>query len=140
MLAAKLKQPVVQLGLLLAYQPSKGNGRPNIGQRFVCMAMLDAIGLAQQLKAQTGAPILLGPLDAIGPQGARGSNDIDQVPAAVAALPFAGVRVEEVAVEAVAGDLVVETQRVVAGATGAGLCQLGVHPRHELGLAEALFG
>ncbi|MNF99489.1 hypothetical protein D3C84_823870 [compost metagenome] len=44
----------------------------------------------------------------------------------------------EVAVEAVAGDLVIEAQGVVAGAAGARQRQFAVYPVHELGFTQAL--
>ncbi len=138
MLAAQLKQPVIQLGLFLPNQASQGNGRPHVGKRFVGMTVVNAIGLAQQFQTQAGAPVLLWPLNAFRAQGIGGAHNVDQVPAAIASLPFTGIGVEKVAVKAVAGHFIVEAQGVVAGTTGARLRQLGMHPSHELGFAQAL--
>ncbi|MNH26215.1 hypothetical protein D3C79_862520 [compost metagenome] len=80
------------------------------------------------------------PDDAFRAKGISSAYNIDQVPAAITALPLPGIRVEEVAVQAVAGNLVVETQGVVTGAAGPREGQLRVHPRHELGFAQALAG
>ncbi len=138
LLAAQREQPVIQPWLFLPDEPGKGNGRPDIGQRFVSLAMIEAIGRAEQFQAQADLSIHLGPLNALWPQRVRRTHGIDQVPATVAALPLAGIRVEEIAVQAVAGDFIVEAQAVVAGAAGAGAGQFGVHPGHEVTLGQAV--
>ncbi|MNE69607.1 hypothetical protein D3C80_1653400 [compost metagenome] len=83
------------------------------------LAVIDTVGGSEQLQAQADTAVLLRPLDTFRTQRVGGANHVDQVPATVAALPFAGIGVVEIAVEAVASDLIVEAQGVVAGATGA---------------------
>ncbi len=138
-LAAQAVEEVVELGLALAEQPGHGDGRAHVGQRVVGLAVLQAVGLGQALQLQGDhALVVQRPLDAFRAQRVGGAHQVDEVPAAVAALPFAGIGVEEVAVEAVAGDFVVEAQGVVAGHAGARARQLGVQAGHELGFAQAL--
>ena len=83
---------------------------------------------------------VLGPLDAFRAQGVGSANHVDQVPAAVTALPFAGIGVEEVAIQAVARHLIVEAQAVVTHPAGTRLRQLGMYPGDEFGLTQALLG
>ncbi|MNI35139.1 hypothetical protein D3C73_891500 [compost metagenome] len=140
-LAAQLEQPVVQLRLFLTDQPGQCDGSAHIRQRFMGMAMIDAIGGRQAFELEGDPPFfILRPDQPIGTQGIRRANHINQIPAAVAPLPLTGVGVEKVAVQAVAGHLVVEPQGVVARATGAGGRQFGMHPGHEVGLAQTVFG
>ncbi|MCY1377670.1 hypothetical protein D9M69_652540 [compost metagenome] len=53
-------------------------------------------------------------------------------------MPLAGIGVEKIAVQAIAGDFIVETQAVVTHAASARLDHFGMHASHELGLAQAL--
>ena len=98
---------------------------------------MDAVGRGEAFELEADDALLLGPDDALRAQGIGGAHHIDEVPATVAALPLAGVGIEEVAVEAVARDLVVETQSVVARHAGTRLRQFGVQPGHEFGFAQA---
>src|SRR5690606_26410919 len=88
--------------------------RAHVRQRFVRIANAHIVGLGQVFELERGALAVLAlrPLDAIGAQRVRQSHHVQQVPAAVAAAPFALVGVEEIAEQAVADELVVEAQRV----------------------------
>ncbi|MNH90518.1 hypothetical protein D3C73_430600 [compost metagenome] len=102
--------------------------------------MIDAVGGSQAFELERHLTLVVSrPNDAIGTQGIRGADHIDQIPATVTALPLPCVRVEKVAVQAVAGHLVIETQGVITGATGAGSSQLRMHPGHEIGFAQTEF-
>ena len=138
MLAAQLVQVVVEARLTLAQQAGQANGRRDVGQRVVGLAVVDAVGLGEQFQAQADAAVLLRPDDAFRAQRIGGAHQVDQIPAAVAALPFAGIGVEEVAVQPVAGEFVVEAQRVVAGAAGARARQLCMQAGDEVGLVQTL--
>ena len=120
LLAAQLIEEVVQFCLPLAQQPCQANGGAYVGQRIVRLAVIDAVGLGQPLQLERYAPLLLRPFDAFGPQCVSSAYQIDQIPAAVAALPFARVRVEEVAIQTVTRHLIIEAQAVVSRTTGAG--------------------
>ncbi|MCY1429176.1 hypothetical protein D9M71_450830 [compost metagenome] len=138
LLAAQLIAPVVQPRLTLTQQARQGDGGAHVGQRVVGLAVVDTVGGGQALQLEGHPPLGLRPLDPLRTQGVGGAQQVDQVPAAVAALPLAGIGIEEVAVQAVAGDLVVEAQAVVAGRAGAGADQFGVQTGHELGFTESL--
>ena len=140
MLATQLVEKIIETWLACPDQPRQIDGGPHIGQRIVRLAMLDAVGLGQPLQLERHPPLLvLRPLDAVRAQRIGGADQIDQIPAAVATLPLAGIGIVEVAVETITCHLVIETQAVVAGAAGAGLRQLSMYSRHELGLGQPLF-
>ncbi|KAG1165968.1 hypothetical protein G6F46_015569 [Rhizopus delemar] len=67
-----------------------------------------------------GAVFAQRPLDAVRAHGAHQPQHVQQVPARIAVAPLAFVRVMEIAEQAVADELVVEAQRVVAQCAGAG--------------------
>ena len=113
-LAAQLEEEVIQPWLAITHQAGQGDGGAHIGEGVVGLAVVDAVGGGQALEAQRHAPFLGRPLDAFRAQGVGGTQGVDQVPAAVAALPLPRIGVVEVAVEAVAGHFVVEAQGVVA--------------------------
>ena len=75
--------------------------------------MLQAVRRGEHFQLQRQPAVQLRPLDALRAQGIGGTDHVDQVPAAIAALPLAGVGIEEVAVQAVARHFVVEAQGVV---------------------------
>ncbi|MNS95078.1 hypothetical protein D3C72_1293210 [compost metagenome] len=101
--------------------------------------MIDAIGSGQAFELERDPPLVIGrPDQAIGTQGIGGAHHIDQVPAAIAALPLPRIGVEKVSVQAVAGHLVIETQGVIPRTTGTGRRELGMHPGHEIGFAQAV--
>ena len=95
--------------------------------------MQQVVGAGQVFKFEAGARgarvvqlSLIGfarPFDAVGPQRVGHANHVQQVPAATVVLPFAGVRIDQVAPEKVAGHFVVKTNRVVTHANRAGLGQ-----------------
>ncbi len=101
--------------------------------------LLQVIGRGQVLQLEARrAVVAQRPYDAFRPQGLAHAHEVDQVPAGIAVLPLAPVRLEEISIEQLAGDFVVETQRVVAHATGARLGELLVYARREVGLDHAL--
>src|SRR3990167_10092112 len=102
------------------------------------LAVVYAVGLCKAFELEGHAPFLLGPVDALRPQGVGGAHHIDLVPATVAALPLARIGVEKIAVQTVARHFIVESQGVVAGAAGTWRGQFGVHPSHEIGFGKAL--
>ncbi|MNF83404.1 hypothetical protein D3C84_657280 [compost metagenome] len=139
--AAQLKQPVVELRLFFPDQPCQCDGRANVRQRFVSIAVIDAVGGGQAFEFERHPSFVVRrPNQAIRPQGIRRTHHIDQVPATVTALPLAGIGVEEISVQAVTSHLVVETQGVVTRATSARCRQLRVYPSHEIGFAQTVFG
>ncbi len=77
--------------------------------------MVDTIGGSQTLKLEGHAPVLLRPIDTFRAQGISGANHVDQVPTTITALPFARIRVEKIAIQAVARHFIVKPQRVIAG-------------------------
>ena len=135
-LTALFIKKLVELRLLAAHQPRQSNGRPHIGQRIVGLAMVDAIGGGQSLQLEADAPVFLRPVDAFGAQSVGGTQQINQIPAGVAALPLAAIGVEEVAIQAVARHFVIEAQTVVTRATGARHTHLGMQARHKLALRQ----
>ena len=95
------------------------------------------VGGAEVFQAQAGrAVFVLWPDDAFGTQRVGAAHEVENVPAATAVLPFAGVGVDEVAPEQVADEFVVKTQRVVARADGAGLRQGGIHGAGKSGFGQ----
>ncbi|MNF37685.1 hypothetical protein D3C84_186130 [compost metagenome] len=139
LLAAQLEQPVIQLRLFLTKQAGQANGGPYIGQGIVGLAMVDTVGSRQQFQLQAGFAIHLRPVDAFGAQGIRRTHNVDQVPAAVAALPFARIRIEEISIQTITGYFIVETQGVIAGPARTWPGQLRMDAGHELGFAHSLF-
>ena len=140
MLAAQLVDEVIQLGLPLTHQPRQGNGGAHIGERIVGLAMLQTIGLGQQLQTQTDAAIDLGPLDTLGAKRIGTAQQIDQIPAAVTTLPLSSIRIVEVAIEAVTRHLIIKAQAVVTGRAGSRHRHLGMQTGHELSLRQAALG
>ena len=115
------------------------DGGAHVGQRVVRGLVRDAVGLRQVLQLERRPAVLvLRPLDALGPQRPGGAHDVEQVPAAALVLPLARVRVDQVAPEQVARDLVVEADRVVADADRAGLRQRALDLGGERVLGQAL--
>ena len=83
-----------------------------------------AVGAGQVFQFERGAAVFFfGPLNALWAQGIDHAHDIQNVPAATAVLPFAGVGVDQVAPKQVAGDFIVKADGVVAHADGARLAE-----------------
>ena len=83
-----------------------------------------AVGARQVSELEAGLAVDLGrPDDALGAQRVAQAHHVEQVPAAAVVLPLACVGVDQVAPEHEARDLIVEADRVVADADGAGLGQ-----------------
>ena len=121
---AQLQAEVPQAGLGLLEQACQGDGGAHVRQGIVGGLVAQAIGLGEVLQLEGGAAVvMLGPLDAFGAQGPGGAHHVQQVPAAAAVLPFAGIGVDEVAPEQVTRDLVVKADGVVAHADGVRLGQ-----------------
>ncbi len=124
-LGAQRQRIVEQARLPRLDQPCQRDGGAHVRQGVMGAGVLDTVGGGQLLETEGGGPVLTpGPLDALRPQGVGQTHHVDQVPAGVAVLPLAGVGIEEVAVQEVAGDFVVEADAVVADAAGAGPRQL----------------
>jgi hypothetical protein len=102
-------------------QPRQRDGGAHVAQRVVRRLVRQAVGGGQVLQLEDGRPSSLpAATDALGPQRPGAAHHVQQVPAAAAVLPFAGVGVDQVAPEQVARHLVVEADAVVAHADGAG--------------------
>ncbi len=140
LLAAQVIQIAIEPGLTLANQPCQADGGAHIGERVVRLQMLQTIGHAEPLQLERDATILLRPHQPFGAQRIGRAHQIDQVPTAVAALPFARIGIMEVAIQAVARYLVIETQGVVAGAASTRQRQLLMQQMDELGFAQPLAG
>ncbi len=141
-----LRQPVLvpvrehvveQPRLLLLHQLGQGNGGLHVHQCVVGALVLDAVGCREQLQAETGdALLVLRPMDSFGSQRMGETHHVDDVPAGVAVPPLPCVGIEEVAVEPVAGELVVEADAVVAQGAGTGPRQLVMDGGEEIRLAD----
>jgi hypothetical protein len=87
---------VEQPRLVQPDQPCQCQGGAHVGQRVVCLAVIDAVGLGQTLQlVDRQAVVVHRPVDAVAAQGAGGAHQIDDVPPRVAVLPFAQVRVHQ---------------------------------------------
>jgi hypothetical protein len=132
------KAEVEQLGLLVADEAGQRDGGAHVGQRIVRRFVQQAVGARQVFELEAGlAVFLLRPLDAVGAQRVGEAHHVEQVPAAAVVLPFARIRVDQVAPEQEARDLVVEADGVVAHADGAGLREGLLDVRGELVLGNA---
>ncbi len=97
----------------------------------------DAVGDRQLLQPETRlALIVKRPLDPLRPQGIAGSQHVENIPAGVAVLPAVAIGVIEVAIEGVAGHLVIEADAVVAKHTGIRRGELLVDLANEIRLAQ----
>jgi len=109
-----------QLRLLFLDQAGQGDGGAHVGQRIVRRFVGQAIGLAQMLQPETGLAIVaLRPLNAVRAQRVRHAHDVEDVPAAAMVLPFARIRVDQIAPEQETRHFIVEADGVVAHADGA---------------------
>ena len=121
-------------------QTRQRNGGTHVGHRFMRVVVRKAIGARQVAQLETGfAIVFLRPNDAIGTQGVTKAHHIQQVPAATIVLPLTRIRVDQIAPEHEARDFVVEADRVVAHADGAGLGKHALDLRRELMLGYAAF-
>ena len=140
-LVAQRQGVVEEPGLAGLEQTGQGDGRPHIGQGIVGAAVLDAIGGGESLQSEGGDAIVAGrPLDALGAQG-MGRRRVSM--RSQRELPFCHSRrigVAQVAVEEVAGDLVVEADAVVADPAGPWATQFAGDVGGEFGLRQAAFG
>ena len=110
---------IVQLRLSLLDQSCHGDGGVNICQCIMGHAVLNTIGGCQMFKPHAGLAVFkCRPLDSFRAQCAGQSQQVDNVPTGVAVLPFALIRIVEVALECVTGHLVVESQGVITNSTG----------------------
>ena len=96
-----------------------------------------AVGHRQLLKPKARlALVVLGPLYPLRTQGIAGPQHVEDVPAGVAVLPAVGIGVVEVAIEGVAGHLVIEADAVVAQHAGVRGGELLVNLANEVRLAQ----
>ena len=102
-------------------------------------AFAQAVVLGQVLQLEAGAlaVVTLPPGDAFGTQGMGQAHDVQQVPARIAAAPFALVGIEEIAPQPVTDEFIVEAQRVVADRAGFRPRHLVEDARHRLGFDHA---
>lgn len=97
----------------------------------------EAIGGGEAFELEAGlALVVIHPVDPFGTQGVAGPHQIQQIPAGVALLPAISVWVHQVAVQGVAGYLVVEAQVVVAQDAGLRHREFPVNGLDEGGLAH----
>ena len=139
-LAPQLQAEVPQLRLLVLDQPRQRDGGAHVRQRIVRGLVRQAVGGGEVLQPEAGAAAIgpLGPGDAFGAQRPGGAHQVEEVPAAAAVLPLAGVGVDQVAPEQVAGEFVVKPDGVVAHTDGAGLGQQALDAGGKRGLGLAL--
>jgi hypothetical protein len=131
--------PVPEPGLFRADEAGKGDQGVHVGQRVVRALLPEPVGRREVFELEARRSVLAhGPGDALRTQGFAHAHEVDEVPAGVAVFPLAPVRLVEVAVKQVPGELVVEAQRVVADGAGARPGDLLVDGRGEVGLAQAL--
>ena len=134
-LAAQLQAEVPELWLAFADQPAQRDGGAHVRQRIVRLLVTQPVGGAQVFQFEGGAALVVArPFDAIGPQGGRAADHVQQVPAAAAVAKLPVVGRAQRAPEEMAGDLVVEADGVVAHADGAVTPQLG-----QDGVGEVVF-
>ncbi len=89
---------VVEPRLALPDQPCQGEGRTDIGQGVVRLAVLDAVGQGQPVEAQGQPLVFLGPGEALRAKGIDCPDQAQHIPATVALLPLTGIGIVEVAV------------------------------------------
>ena len=129
-----------QARLLLAYQSRQRHGGAHIGQRIVRGVVRQAVGGAQVFQFETHPSLLIGrPDDTLRPQRKSGAHQIEHVPTSALVLPFARVGVEQVAPQQKTREFVVEADRVVTHADGAGLAERLLDGAGKLVLRHAAF-
>ena len=139
LLPAQAQAEVEQPRLRLAQRPRQADGGAHVRQRVMRVLVHDAVGHAQVFQPEGRPPVRMArPVHAFRPQRPGAAHHVDQIPAAAAVLPLARVGVDQVAPEQVAGELVVEAQRVVAQRDGAGPGHLGLDRGGEGVLGQAL--
>jgi hypothetical protein len=139
-LAAQFEAEVEQLRLLAADQARQRDGGAHVGQRVVRRLVHQAVGARQVLQPEAGLAVVVArPLDAVRTQRIGHAHHVEQVPAAAAVLPFARIRVDQVAPEQEARDFVVEADGVVADADRARLAEGGADLRGELVFGHPVF-
>ncbi len=139
-LAPQLVTKIVELGLFFLDQLRHGDGGVDIGERIVGVFVADAISRSQLLQLEAAAVRILAlrPDDSLGPEVAAGTHHVDDVPAGIAVLPLATVRVVEIAIEGMARHLIIEAQRIITHPAGARLRQLLVDAGDELVFRHSL--
>ncbi|MNO98341.1 hypothetical protein D3C76_900860 [compost metagenome] len=138
-LVAQGKQVVKQLGLGLFHQPGHLYGGQHVRERIVGVGVGHPVGHRQPLQLEARlAFVVEGPLYPLRAQGVAGPQHVEDVPAGVAVLPAVGIGVIEVAIEGVAGHLVIEADAVVAQHAGVRGGELLVDLANEVRLAQAV--
>ena len=113
---------VKQLGLHGFQQTRQGQGGAHIRQGIVRRIVLQAIGRTEVLQPETGGSIfVLGPVDVIRPQRMRQPHHVQQIPSAASVLPFAPIRINQVAPKQEPGEFIVEADAVVSNTNGSRL-------------------
>ena len=139
-LQAEIEVVVEKPRLFVPDKPGDGNRRMHVGQGIMGILVGDTVGPGELFEPETGNAglgIPFRPVDALGTQGMRQSQQVENIPATVTVLPLARIGVEEVAVEPETGDLVIETDTVVTHTTGSGCCKLLVNGGKKVGLAHS---
>ena len=109
----------------------------NISHRIVRRTVLDTVSCGEVLESETGETILSHrPLDPRRAQRPVRTGHIQQIPTAVAVLPFPAVGITEAAPEGKPGDLIVKANRVVANPAGFRLSELLVNTGDECHLGQ----
>ena len=138
-LVAKIKEVLEELGLSLFHQPGHLDGGQHIRERIVGVGVGHAVGDGELLQPEARlALVVKRPLYPLRAQGVAGPQHVEDVPAGVAVLPGVGIGVIEVAIEGVAGHLVIEADAVVAEHAGARGGELCVDLADEVRLAQAV--
>ena len=94
--------------------------------------MQNTVGRHQIPQTETGLTFfVLRPSDTGGTQGVSHAHQINDVPTRITLLPFACIRVVEIAIQRKTCDFIVEAQRVVPDTAGIWLRKLAMNARNK---------
>ena len=137
-LRRSLRQNSHRRGCFVRIRRASRDRRAHVRQRVVRRVVHQTVRRAEVLELQRGLAVVVHrPLDAFGAQRPGAAHDVQQVPAAAAVTPLARVRVDQVAPEQVARDLVVEADRVVADPGRARPAEFALDRRRERVFGQA---
>ena len=109
LLLAVLEAEVEQFGLMGADEARQFEGGIDVREGVVGLVLSQVVGGGQILQPEArAAGVVGGPLDTVGAQVTGDAHQIHDVPTGVTPLPLTGVGVVEVAVEGVAGELLIK--------------------------------